>query len=136
MLKKLAATVKKVGKTLPPQRAKSFGDVVALFREEGVVSVIAEITTYKMLFAGRHRIAIDYIGVGKEGQEIRRQEVLEVIKEKVSDDHLVSEMRKFYPHVRDRVNRLRTGLGAVVTIPEHVVKALTITNSRQPGANT
>lgn len=137
MLKKVKAAVKKAKEALPPPTAKSLDEVIDLFRRKGVVSVTAEATLYQKLLAGHHKIVIDYTGVrGK--LLVRRQEVLKVITEKVTNDQLVKEMRKLYPLIREKVEKLRIELGVAVTIPEHIVKVLTVPSlsaTRQSSTN-
>lgn len=128
MLKKAKAAVRKVQKgVFPPPAVKSVEEVVHLFKQKGVGSVIAEPSCYQKLFDGSHKLAIDYLGGGGK-KPIHRQEVLKVIPNKdVTDDHLVEEMKALYPLIHERVRHLRAELGGVaVTIPEHIVKALTM----------
>lgn len=126
MLKKAKAAVRKVQKgVFPPPAVKSVEEVVCLFKQKGVGSVIAEPSCYQKLFDGSYKLAIDYLGGGKK--PIRRQEVLKVIPKDVTDDHLVEEMKALYPLIHERVRHLRAELsGVAVTIPEHIVKALTM----------
>lgn len=122
MLKMAKEAAKKVKKgVFPPPAVKSVEEVVRLFRKKGVASVIAEPACYKKLLDGSHKLVIDYLG-----SRIHRQEVLKVIHEDVTDDHLVEQLRAHYPLIRERVEKLRTELGVVVTIPEHIVRVLAV----------
>lgn len=114
MLGMVADVVRRVKKALPPPKVKSLDEVIDLFRSEGVVYVKAKTAFYQKFPFGRYKIVIDYIGYRK-GAPVSRQEVLKVCK-KISNRHLVEEMKKLYPAVRERVKMLESKLGITVKI--------------------
>jgi len=128
--------VKKVKKAVRPRTVKSVDEVSLLFKKERATSVTIEPACYTTL-AGLHKITVDYIGVS-EKKTLRKREVLRTIEERNVDERLLmQEMKKLFPSIKERAEKLKKDLGIPVTIPEQFVRAFTAPShaTTSPGAN-
>lgn len=123
-----------VKRAVLPRTVASFEEVSLLFKKKGVTSVTVELACYTTL-AGLHKLTVDYIGAGKKKYVVRR-EVLRTIEDPDTDDMLMQEMKKLFPSIKERAEKLKNDLGVVVMIPEQFVKVFATTPPHAQPAQT
>lgn len=103
-----------------PRTVKSLDEVSSFFKKERVTSVKVELACYRTI-AGPYKLTADYIGAGKKKCVVRR-EVLQIIKNHNADvPLLMQEMKKLFPSIKEKAEKLKNDLGVVVTIPEQFI---------------
>lgn len=122
MIKILAKIVNKAKKTVRPKLIKQTNDIIFIFKKERIMSVTVEPACYTKI-DGTHVLTVDYIGHANTKKAILRHEVLRTFEKKSTDEFLAQELKKLFPSIRERAEKLKNDLGVTVTIPEQFIKA-------------